>query len=843
MKKIIGIVIGVCLGFMTQAQTLDDLTDCNEEKFIGKKSEAYTPPPYVPKRNTWQKWRRGRNHRLTYTLQDERLASTGVTIITAEDLALAPARSLFDVLELYVPGAYWINSEEGKLLGMRGWMGPHNLRYQVFVDGVNVSQHTHSGAINELENWDLDDIAQIEVIRGAAAARYGAGAVAGVILITTKAATQGKQTQVGANYVSGYNNLGGNFTHTVANDDLTFSFFGSWQRTQGATVNAFASNPRGLFGPEIGYIGQDFPFYSEFSRPASTLLGDYDGAPQMKLAASLNIRDKWKIKARYTSAGTVLNGVGTQSLQQIGLVIDSVTTDVNGFPVYNYSREFLGLVDLKAFRTRQMMASLSREWHHLDSATNKGYFIRALASWNTQDFQSRSDSTFTYGIDVPEFLRNRFSDLDDPLYKRLNFSETTLNAQVTGAYILPIGQIALGADYTRKNMGTGWNDQSTEIRLGDDGILIHSDNSTIFGFPTEYNGIKDTLYAFGFVGNGWVSDRWDFFGEINISPVKWINLTASTRLTTHSFSKPAWNHRVSLSLPINHAHLLQFNGQIANRLATEAQLHEVFSYNKVAPPERSMGFETRYLYTPNDQWRFGVTFFRQRTEVSTLNRPLAENFITVGELQYTGIEAELSFRTRQLLVRFNYTHLEQGSEDYANRNYQDSLLVQSMFFSNTPNDMAKLLFRYRFFNQRAAIQANVRAMWNYEAARFDTDVFTKTLFDLWEFTATSVDELEEAQRFRKVFEQQNPYSLDARLDISASLKISDNITVSAYVLNLLATNKARRYTFDDGLQANELRADDAKLGANVITDFLYSYQRLKFIEEPTVFGARVKLTF
>ncbi|OJJ16190.1 hypothetical protein BKI52_36100 [marine bacterium AO1-C] len=843
MKKILGIVAGVCLGLITQAQNLDDLTDCNEEKFIGKNSETYTPPPYTPKRDAWKKWRRGRNYRLTHTLQKDRLASAGTTIITAEDIALAPARNLLDLLELYVPGAYWINSEEGKLIGMRGWMAPRNLRYQVFVDGVNVNQQSHSGAINELENWDMDDIAQIEVIRGAAAARYGAGAVSGVILITTKVAVAGKKTQVGGNYVSGYNNYGGNFTHTVANDDLTFTFFGSWQRTLGATVNTFATNPRGLFNPEIGYIGQSFPFFSDFSRPSFTLLGDYDGEPQMKLAAELNILNKWKVKARYTSAGTVLNGVGMQSLQQVGLVIDSVTTDVNGFPVYNYSREFTGFVNLKAFRTRQMMASLSREWHHLDSTTNRGYFIKALASWNTQDFQSRSDSTYTYGVDVPEFLRSRFGNLDDPLYKRYNFGETTLNAQVTGTYILPIGQIALGADYTRKNITTGWNDLPTEIRLGDGGVLIHSENSTIFGLPSQYGGISDNLYAFGFVGNGWVSDRWDFFGELNLSPVKWFNLTASTRVTTHSFSKPAWNHRLSLSFPINHAHLLQFNGQIANRLATEEQLHEIFSYNRLAPPEKSMSYEARYLFTPNDQWRFGVTVYQNRSEISNLNRPLAENFITVGQMQYSGIEAEVSFKTRQLLVRANYTHLVPGLVDYYNRNYQDSLQVESMFFKNTPNEMAKLLFRYRFFNQRAAIQANVRAMWNYEFARDDTDIIIKGLFDVWEFLATSADELQDIRNFRNTFEEQNPYSLDARLDISASLKISDNITVSAYVLNLLATNKARRYTFDDGLQANELRAADANLGVNVLTDFFYSYQRLQFIEEPTVFGARVKLTF
>jgi len=837
-------VVGVCLGFTTQAQTLNDLTDCNEEKFIGKNSETYISPRYVPKHNAWKKWSRGRNHRLTYTLQNERLTSIGTTIITAEDIALAPARNLLDVLELYVPGAQWINSEEGKLIGMRGWMAPRNLRYQVFVDGVNVNQQAHSGAINELENWDMDDIAQIEVIRGAAAARYGAGAISGVILITTKVAAAGKKTQVGGNYISGYNNFGGNFTHTITNDDLSFSFFGSWQRTQGSTVNAFGTNPRGLIGPEVGYIGQNFPSFSEFSRPALTLLGDYNEQPQIKLAAELNFLNKWQLKARYTSAGSVINGVGTQSLLQSGLVIDSVTTDVNGFPVYNYSREFSGFVDVKAFRTRQMMASLSREWHHLDSASKRGYVIRAQASWNTQDFEGRSDSTYTYGIDIPEPLRSRLSNLEDPLYKRYNFGETTFGAQVTGAYILPFGQVALGADYQRKNIGTGWGDAPTEIRLGDGGILVHSDDSPVFRL-SQYGGVSDTtgFYDVGFVGNGWVSDRWDFFGEINIAPVKWVNLTATSRLTTHSFSKPAWNHRWSLSLPLHADHLLQVNGQIGHRLATEAQLHEVFSYNQLASPERFTGLEARYLFSLNDQWRFGLTWYQNQSEISTLIRPEQQNMATIGSIQYQGIEAEVSFKTRQLLIRANYTQVFQGGVEFFDLTTENFIKVKSMYFHNTPNEMAKLLFRYQFFNQRVYVQANARAMWNYQFARFEANELANRLFDGWELGAANAFELGNVQRFRQIYNDQNAYTLDARLDLSASLKISENILISGYILNLLSTNNARRYTFSDGVQPHELSAADASRGITPLTEFLYTYQRLRFIEEPTVFGIRVKLTF
>ena len=136
-------------------------------------------------------------------------------------------------------------------------------------------------------------------------------------------------------------------------------------------------------------------------------------------------------------------------------------------------------------------------------------------------------------------------------------------------------------------------------------------------------------------------------------------------------------------------------------------------------------------------------------------------------------------------------------------------------------------------------------MWDYEYALNDLNTRAYLIIDSLETFSLTPEELEIARAFERSYRGQNPYSLDARLDISASLKISENITVSAYILNLLATNKARRYTYDDGLQTLEMAPELIQLGfvPNGPADFVYSLQRLKFIEEPTVFGARVKLTF
>lgn len=842
MKKILGMIVLMGMCIMGVAQTPKNLIDCNEDDFLMKTSSALVPPAYVkPTKNMWKRWSSRRSTLHTLTHQKNSIVLGATTTITAEDIALTPARNLLDLIEAYVPGAHWLNHEEGKVLGMRGVMAPRNLRYQVFVDGVNVNQHTHSGAINELENWDMDDIAKIEVIRGAAAARYGTGAVTGVILITTKTAGRGKQTQVNGGFVSNYNSLGGNFSHSVSNNDLGFYVFGSWRKTSGYSPNAFAMYFNAPL-PSIGYIGQDFSDNTSFFRPVLATLADYDDQPQLKVAAQLKFRKKWDLRLRYTTAGSTLNGVSSQSFQQTGLVVDSVTTDANGFPVYHYSREFAKQINLKSFRTRQFTASLSRQWQYLDSVSKKGYIINAQVSWNTQDYESRADSLHSFGIDVPEIVRKRLSDINDPLYKRYNFSEHTLNARLMGSYIFPIGQIALGAEYTRKNIGYGWGDISKDMRLGENGTLINASNSRLLNYP-EYGGIENILST-TMIGNRWYSYWVDAFAEANITPVKWVNITTTSRLTNHAYSKSAWHHRFALTVPINASHVIQLNQHVAHHLGSEEQLYEAYTRDQLTSPERFSGLELHYYFTPNPFWHFALHGYSNNTEFSRFDQKLRK-FQAIGVTRYSGIEVEASYQSRSFRAGLNYSKVNATVSDNITRNFNDSIYVAKAFFNNSPNQMLKLWARYKFFHKRVAIQANMRTMWDYAHAVRDLNERIYPLLDTAVIAAENPQELTSAEVIRATYRAQKPYSLDVRLDISASLKISENITVSAYILNLLTNNRGRRYSYDDDLQLHELDPQFQELGiGDVITarhSWVYSPQRFKFIEEPLVFGLKLNI--
>ena len=107
-----------------------------------------------------------------------------VSIITREDIADAPAESIYDLLE-YVAGVD-IRQRGGHGVQadviIRGGSYEQSL---VLVDGVNVSD-PQTGHHNLDVAVNLDDIERIEVLKGPGARVYGQNAMAGVINIITR---------------------------------------------------------------------------------------------------------------------------------------------------------------------------------------------------------------------------------------------------------------------------------------------------------------------------------------------------------------------------------------------------------------------------------------------------------------------------------------------------------------------------------------------------------------------------------------------------------------------------------------------------------------------------------
>lgn len=120
----------------------------------------------------------------TRTMKQIQEVPASVSVVTAKDIERHNVTTIQEALQ-YVPGLYMNQAKaQDDQIMLRGMDTPNIL---VLVDGVQINS-AYKGAVN-FDQIPVESIERIEVLRGAASSIYGGRAVAGVINITTKEAT------------------------------------------------------------------------------------------------------------------------------------------------------------------------------------------------------------------------------------------------------------------------------------------------------------------------------------------------------------------------------------------------------------------------------------------------------------------------------------------------------------------------------------------------------------------------------------------------------------------------------------------------------------------------------
>jgi hypothetical protein len=133
----------------------------------------------------------------TLTKTKPRLVPSAVTTITQEDIWSSGARSLYELLDIYVPNLLWLRHHwEADVMGLRGIIADRNDKFLLLVNGRVMNERTHFGAVSELDLVLLSDIHHIDIVRGPGSALYGPGAVSMVINIVTFNAETFRGTEV-----------------------------------------------------------------------------------------------------------------------------------------------------------------------------------------------------------------------------------------------------------------------------------------------------------------------------------------------------------------------------------------------------------------------------------------------------------------------------------------------------------------------------------------------------------------------------------------------------------------------------------------------------------------------
>jgi outer membrane cobalamin receptor len=133
----------------------------------------------------------------TLTESKPRLVPAAVTTVTEEQIQASGARSLFELLDIYVPNLQWVrNTWEADNMGLRGIMTDRDDKYLLLVNGRVMNERTHYGVVSERDLVLLKDIHHIDIVRGPGSALYGPGAVSMVINIVTHNAATFEGTEV-----------------------------------------------------------------------------------------------------------------------------------------------------------------------------------------------------------------------------------------------------------------------------------------------------------------------------------------------------------------------------------------------------------------------------------------------------------------------------------------------------------------------------------------------------------------------------------------------------------------------------------------------------------------------
>lgn len=79
------------------------------------------------------------------------MTPSAVTTITSEEIEKSAYRNLMDLIEAYVPGAFYMeHPSEGQKLGMRGIIADRNLKFLLLINGMVIGDRGHRGVMSEI---------------------------------------------------------------------------------------------------------------------------------------------------------------------------------------------------------------------------------------------------------------------------------------------------------------------------------------------------------------------------------------------------------------------------------------------------------------------------------------------------------------------------------------------------------------------------------------------------------------------------------------------------------------------------------------------------------------------
>ncbi len=213
-------------------------------------------------------------------IRDADKQPVSVTVINSKQILLSGARTVNDLLMIYVPGYFKVEDQDDSIAGFRGLAPDSNSKVLLLLDGVNMNTEWQFGPPDSIINsMNLEYIERIEVIRGPGSVTLGQGALLGVINIITKNSQSNPNTSLqvgtGKDGYRSYNIQSG--SHGKLVPELKTYFYISKMQYDGQKIRSEGwAKQRAYEGVEINGIEQIYdPLEKQALKTSSFLGGDF----------------------------------------------------------------------------------------------------------------------------------------------------------------------------------------------------------------------------------------------------------------------------------------------------------------------------------------------------------------------------------------------------------------------------------------------------------------------------------------------------------------------------------------------------------------------------------------
>tara|TARA_Y100001937_G_scaffold23899_1_gene34223 strand:- start:263090 stop:266014 length:2925 start_codon:yes stop_codon:yes gene_type:complete len=640
-----------------------------------------------------------------------------VTVIDRKKIRLSGARTINELLMIYVPGFFMVEDQDDVIAAFRGLAPDNNAKVLMLLNGQNINTEWFWGPPDGiLQGVDMEFIERIEVIRGPGSVTLGQGALLGVINIVTRNGKTHPDTVLTASTgKDGYGHL------------------------------SFQSGIRGEDVPDLrayAYMGRTYYPGQRLRNEAYARDKGYEGVDDLRLQNFYDFQIKPTANINDSFEQVVIDNAGNPGLQQDGFSL------VRRRTVYT-SGNRLKRSDNTTAMTTLAYRNLELDLFYTDQQRDIYNFYRDRNE--VQNIVKHVNGKYRFDLGSSASLRigGFFTQDDIILHSHSGFvMGGTREERYGGSMLLNWetsrnNRLAIGAEYRKYDMGLPDKNGNN--------FIVNQANDTLLG---NVNQTHQYVYTNTIdVGSFFVEDYYsissslDFFGAFRFDKQRYWGSNVSPRLGfLYSWSQDlrfrlSYQEGFRGSPGVAYSGGFQKDGHLRTDNFDDIEAAAIpnpdgsGNYRNIpkTKPEKMKSFEFAANYRFNENWDFEiVTFYNRVKNIIDVGVMFQDSAVfqmpqvgndepgdwngfwfyknNNGELRQVGAEFGFNFRSRSLEMGLNHSvvrvvsassqniggmYLTTDSENKHHRAYPEN--VTRFFILYSPIKPLALSLNYLYF--------------------------------------------------------------------------------------------------------------------------------------------------